>query len=300
MKNWILSSVLLTVTFFTVDVEASLQLHLKFDDGSPSSTALDSSGNSSHGTLLDMNTTTAWVSGVAGQAIDFNPSVTGSERVSVNNGFDFGSEDFSVSFWVNKQSKSNAFGNIGGVAKWNTGGVPGTNEWHLAISTGNTGIGDDQPSFYIEAGTTSYAAISPDNITLGEWHHIVGVRDATFLRIYVDNILKASTAIGTASVNDVGRIVTVANFDANPRNPNATFDDIQIYDHAVSAANVDFLFRNPGSTLSPVVPEVTSFLVWSVLVGVVALTVQRNARHLGARLSILSSGHNPTRSVRAT
>jgi hypothetical protein len=266
----------------TVEVEASLQLHLKFDDGAPSSTAVDSSGNGNHGTLLDMNTTTAWVSGVTGQAVDFNPGGTGSERVSVNDGFDFGSADFSVSFWVNKQTRSNGFGNLGGVAKWNTGGLPGTNEWHLALSTGTTGIGDDQPSFYIESGTTSYSAVSPDNITLGVWHHIVGVRDATFLRIYVDNVLKASAAVGTASVNDVGRIVTVANFDSNPRNPNAIFDDIQIYDHAVSAADVDFLFRNPGSALAPVVPETSSVLVWSVLVSVVALAVGRSARHCGA------------------
>jgi hypothetical protein len=257
---------LLVFALLPVEGQASLQLHLKLDDGAPSSTAIDSSGNGNHGTLMDMNPLTDWVAaGVAGGALDFDPTGD-SQRISVNDGFDFGSADFSLSFWVNKQSGSNGFGNIAGLAKWHTGGSAGTNEWALSISTGSTGAGDDQPTFYIESGTTSYAATSPDNITLNEWHHIVGVRDGSFIRIYVDNVLKASTNVGSVAINDLpDRALTVANFDSNFRSPNAIFDDIQIYDQALSAADVSFLFDNPGASLAAVVPEASSFVVWSLI-----------------------------------
>jgi len=51
------------------------------------------------------------------------------------------------------------------------GSHPGTNEWALGLTTGGN---DDQPSFNVESGTTSYAANSPDTITLAAFHHIVG------------------------------------------------------------------------------------------------------------------------------
>lgn len=155
------------------------------------------------------------------------------------------------------------------MAKWGSGALPGTNEWVVNIGFAVLGTQTDRPHISVEVGNTIYAAVSPDLITLDEWHHIVGVRDGQSLRIYMDGSLRAveGSLPANASINNAGRDLRVAANSAPnnlPVRTDALFDDVQIYSNALSDAEVAFLFENPGQ----VVPEpATAFLLATGLLG---------------------------------
>ncbi len=79
---------------------SSTEAYFKFDDGS-GMVALDSSGN---GNTASWNGTPGWTAGKVGGAL----SLSSSSYLTVNNTAvgNFGTGDFSVSFWVNTQTKS--------------------------------------------------------------------------------------------------------------------------------------------------------------------------------------------------
>lgn len=249
------------------DVQASLVLHLELDESSGAS-ASDSSGNGLNGTLVNMEDGD-WTAGQVGNGLDFD-GVDEYVEVADDILLDFGAGDFAVSYWVLKRETSDTvFDNTYAVAKWGSGALPGTNEWVVNIGFAVPGTQTDRPHISVEVGTTIYAAVSPDLITLDEWHHIVGVREGQSLRIYMDGSLRAvdGSLPANASINDAGRDLRVAANSAPnnlPVRTDALFDDVQIYSNALSDAEVAFLFENPGQ----VVPEpATAFLLATGLLG---------------------------------
>lgn len=236
-----------------------LVLHLPMDDGWGSVIAVDLSGNGHDGTLVNMNSGTDWVSGWAGLALDFD-GINDYVSISDHADLDFGTSDFSVMYWVYKRSSTSGWNNTYGVNKWSTGASPGINEWHLSVASD---AATDTPSFAVEIGADRYKVIAPQNITLNEWHHIVGVRRGETISLYVDGVLvdeSSSLPVGGA-VNNTGNELRIA---ANqPVAPiyftHAFFDDVQIYNFALDdggvavgqAAGVDvaYLYSNPGMTL---------------------------------------------------
>jgi len=242
--------------------EGGLIAHLRFDDPSGSTVASDSV-DGHHGALKNMDPSTDWVAGKINGALDFDGN---NDYVLVDDhaALDFGSGDFSVSYWVNKRQKTTGYENIWGVNKWNTGGSPGTNEWTIGIG----GQNNDRPVFAIEEDDSPtysrYIARSPDAISLNAWHHLVGVRRGGSLLLYVDGDLKDSDhTLGSAAVNNAGRDLYIAGAASPGNRPLARFDDLQIYDFALTEAQVAQLFNGPGSTI----PEPATFLVWSLLTG---------------------------------
>lgn len=247
---------------YAADVPLGPLLHLSMEDGAGSSVVTDSSGNGLDGQLVNMDPTTDWVTGVAGLALDFD-GVDDFVEVTDDPLLDFGVADFSVSYWAFKRMASANFDDIYGVSKWSTGAARGTNEWALTMGTGNSNEISDRPGFHVEVGTTGHTARSPDELTLNEWHHLVGVREAERLRMYVDGVLKAETVIPQCSpaVNNVGRDLTIARNQDTGFLPasNAILDDVQIYAYALDDGGVAVgetaggeiaeLFTNPGQTI---------------------------------------------------
>ncbi|MDJ0847275.1 MAG: LamG domain-containing protein [Myxococcota bacterium] len=232
----------------------ALILHLELDESS-GSTASDASGNGLDGTLVNMEDAD-WTAAQAGNGLSFD-GVDEYVEVLDDPLLDFGSTDFSVSYWVFKRETSDTvFDNTYAVAKWGSGALPGSNEWVVNIGFAVPGTQTDRPHITVESGGVLYSAVSPDLITLDEWHHIVGVREGRGLRIYMDGVLRASDnslPLG-AAINDAGRNLRVAS-NSDPTNllvrTDALFDDVQIYSQALDDDQVAFLFENPGL----VVPE---------------------------------------------
>ncbi len=239
--------------------QSTLVLHLPFDDGSGFDIAADTSGNGLDGTLVNMDTTTDWVSGMAGLALDFDGS---NDYVSVPDdaALDFGTGDFSVLVWVYKHSTTTNFDNTYAVSKWVSGANPGSNEWGLLVGSGQ---GGDNAVFVVETGDDRYGMASLQELTLNEWHQIVGVRQAETLSLYVDGTLagRDSSLPPLSAINNVGRHLRVA--VNQPGHvifyTDGLFDDVQIYNFALDDGGVDvgqaaggdieFLYANPGVTL---------------------------------------------------
>lgn len=163
--------------------------------------------------------------------------------MEVDHNYSFEQGDFSISFWVNKaENTTTNYDNCWGVTQWNGGGgTPGENEWLLSIGSYNT----DLPIFGVEIGTNIYHARSSDPITIGEWHHIAGIRQQDYIMLYVDGILEDSTEIGSASINSSGKNLRIANSALDYYHTNAAFDEIRIYNRALSEAEVKQLSAVP-------------------------------------------------------
>ena len=259
--RWKLVAVLMAATLVGAGTAnaGNLVLHLPFDDGTGSAIAVDASSNSHDGTLVNMDPDTDWVSGKAGLALDFDGT---NDYVSIPDdaALDFGTGDFSVVFWVFKRSATAGYDNSYGVSKWSTGASPGINEWCLLVGSGQAS--GDTPTFSVEIGSTKHKVIDPQDISLYEWRHVAGVREGETISIYVDGILVAadSSLPAEGAINNTGRELRVAvNQPAAPLfYTDALFDDVQIYDFAltdgdvavgeVAGGNIAYLFANPGMT----------------------------------------------------
>lgn len=174
----------------------------------------------------------------------------------------FGTNDFSVSYWVKKLHASANFSDTYGVDKWRSGAIPGQNEWFLSVSSDSSPVGDDKPTFGIEntGGAARYAISSSSNMTLSVWHFLVGVRRQSVIEVYVDGVLAGRVTIpaGTAINNVAGGRDLYIGISAQPGQfgANALYDDVQIYNHALGNGGVNvgetaggeiaFLFNHPG------------------------------------------------------
>lgn len=233
-------------------------LHLSFDDGTGSDLALDTSANMNDGVLNNMNSATDWVTGVAGLAIDTD-GVNDYIGVADDDSLDFGTSDFTVSYWFYKHTTTSQYSY--GVNKWVTGANPGNNEWLLNPASGFPQV--HKASFVIEIGTNGYGLGDPNTFTLNAWHHLVGVRQAENMSLYVDGVLvnSRSDVPANGSINNVGNELRIAqNQITSALFPmNGKFDDLQIYRLAATdgdvaigesaTGDVAFLFNNPGMEL---------------------------------------------------
>lgn len=202
----------------------------------------DNSGNGHKGIVRG---TYSWTTGRFGNGLSLNSADENTGYVIVTDAstLDFGSNNFSVGYWVFKRAHTSEWSNIWGVDKWNTGTSPGTNEWALNLqSTGS----NDIPSFLIESGNTVYQANATSSI-YNVWHHIVGIRDGSTIRIYVDGIQEGTASCGSVAVNNAGRSLYIGNSYMNNSLPNAIFDNVRIYNYALSDTEVLVLYNSLGN-----------------------------------------------------
>lgn len=172
-------------------------------------------------------------------------------KILNNSLLSFGAGNFSVSFWVNKQiSSANSPGhsNSFGVNQWKTGGAtPSQNEWSVSVAQGGT---DDSPVFAIESGSSILKVASTSELTISQWHHVVGVRNGDQLKIYFDGNLNNTFNIpANTIVNDNGNDLLIgANNNLNYFTK-AYFDDISIYDRAINDNEVAELYLPTSGNL---------------------------------------------------
>jgi RHS repeat-associated protein len=159
---------------------------------------------------------------------------------------DFEGDDFSIAVWAKKVSAT-TFGNAV-VGNWRSGAAQGDNEWNLGIGSGTNGTGPS--AFSIESGTTRYSAWSTSGITLGEWVHVVGVRNGDYLEIYMNGVLEGTTFIGNVSVNNLNRDLIIASIygASTQRYTDVVIDDIRMYNRALSSGEVYTLYVLGGCT----------------------------------------------------
>ncbi|GAB3036994.1 archaellum stator protein ArlG [Natronobiforma cellulositropha] len=94
-------------------------------------------------------------------------------------------------------------------------------------------------------GDHTDVAFDRDLVTDGEWHHIVGVREGDVTRIYLDGELRAqesNTALDPAAVD-----LSIGAGHTGHGPFEGDMDEIQLYDRALSGAEIDALYWTAAS-----------------------------------------------------
>ncbi|SFA72941.1 Por secretion system C-terminal sorting domain-containing protein [Flavobacterium swingsii] len=226
---------------------AYYQFNQGFDNSNNSAitTLTDASGNVNTGTLNNFalnGTTSNWVAPggvttgnscfayILANTLNFDNN---SDYVEVNDNalLDFGANDFTVEYWVNKKNNDV----YGGVNKWNTAATAGSNEWGLILR--EDGASNNKPNFVFESGTTYYACAATTNLNLNTWYHIAGVREGTNLKIYVNGVLENTIPIGNIAVNNAGRSLLINKlFSGNFTG--ADYEELRIWSRALPQTEI--------------------------------------------------------------
>ncbi|MBT1706489.1 LamG domain-containing protein, partial [Chryseosolibacter indicus] len=160
-----------------------------------------------------------------------------------NTDLDFGSGDFSVSFWVRKNANTSGWDNSAGVNKWNNTSMAGSNEWQVGLSTA---AANNLPMFSIESGTVQYSVYGSTNLNVNTWYHLAAVRRAGQLFLYVNGVQQGTPVnVGNVSVNNVGRPLWIGKTGAG-YNTAALYDDVSIYKRGLSVEEVKQLYQRSG------------------------------------------------------
>ncbi len=208
----------------TLDITSNLVGHYAFEEGS-GTTATDSSATGNDGSLLDVP---IYSTGVVGDhALDFYGDFDRVEAPDVA-ATDFGSGDFTVSFWFNSAQSgyrgelvADLVGNGDGYVFW----TMGNGDLYLDIFSG-----------------PSETYLTATNVFDGNWHHVSGVRSGDTFSLYVDDALVDSTtqnSIGSVSNNTSLYIGAV---DATGGDYDGLIDDVRLYDRALASSDITELY----------------------------------------------------------
>ena len=181
-------------------------------------------------------------SGAGGSSIISCDGTNDYIEVIDNLSLDFGLNNFTVEYWAKKTEATTGYENIWGPNKWNTGGLPGTNEWLMSIGSA-FGANGDEFGFYIESGSTIYGITNSTYTLLNNWKQYLGVRSGESLLLYSNGV-----AIGTSSPSGMSSSTSVNNVSGrNLRINNSALDQLytkadnailRIYNRALSATEI--------------------------------------------------------------
>ena len=189
--------------------------------------------------LTDVNSP-SYVSGMFGNGVDLETS-SNQCLSGAASGLNF-SGSFSISCWVKPESTTNykAF-----ASRWDAVGGINTRSYFFGFGY----LTDNRPALYISSDGTdagSHVALSPDAIPNGEYSHVVGTYDGSNIRIYVNGVLKQTTAHTgiKSSPNNLFCIGGVAgrSGDTVVTTFDGIIDDVAVLDRALTGAEVAGLY----------------------------------------------------------
>ena len=176
-----------------------------------------------------------WVAGKFNRALQFD----GITNEVVINGFTgiSGTNARTVCAWVKTAETNNSMG----IVSW--GDLPSGEKWSLLVQNTTVPLG----SLRVEIGYGNTVGSTPVND--GQWHHVACVLDSlpapqsTDIKLYVDGQPDAISggalaAINTAALNDV-----LIGCDLQGRFFNGVLDEVQVYNRALSAAEIAALYN---------------------------------------------------------
>lgn len=188
----------------------------------------------------------AFVSGgISGKALSLNKTLNG--FVNFGNVLPFTTGDFTIVAWIKMQA-GDTTDNRTFIAKHEAGTQNG---YFLDVNT-DGGTGQPNKAFFFDGGAfgsgIAQAIYSTNIVNDGLWHQVVGVHVAGGNKfIYVDGApAEASNASQVVANNAAPLLLGGVNFSGVATGLfTGLIDEVQIYNHALSSSDVDFLFNNP-------------------------------------------------------
>ena len=207
--------------------------HWRFDDGAGSVTAKDDSTRGNHGTLLDLNPTTAWVPGLALGAIDI--ANRGWVGVTPSASIDAITDRLTVAAWVYLD------GPITPVPPdplaWATAlsrekGSSNDQHYHLSLNA------DAHPTLFVITATEGVTIVAPAAVARATWVHLAGTYDGQEARLYVDGALAIRGAVTGSFSLDTTPVIIGGNGNDATGIPTELFpgrlDEITLYRRALA------------------------------------------------------------------
>jgi hypothetical protein len=217
--------------------------------------ALDKSGNGNTGNLVNIATTTFYVPGKLGQAFKLDGI---NDYVKIPNSvlFSFGAGDFSVSYWVYRSAPTLGWDNVWGVNQWRISG-----ELTNSFSTGFTTDGaNNLPQFGVRSNLgVEYNVNGTIPIVPGKWFHFTAVREGTYMKIFINGDVNVSSSVLPVNtvIQDGGSYeVRIGNSMLNFLYTAASYDDVRIYNRALSISEVSQLYNQGAGDKINATPKI--------------------------------------------
>ncbi|MHC4476697.1 MAG: LamG domain-containing protein [Planctomycetota bacterium] len=102
---------------------------------------------------------------------------------------------------------------------------------------------EDEFSWFVrDTNTTLHGADGEDKLAHNEWIHVAGTYDGNAVTCYINGQVSSSSTVGAITLLQDTNDLAIANrADANDRSFIGTVDDVQIYNYALSTAQVAYL-----------------------------------------------------------
>ena len=197
----------------------------KFDEGT-GLIAYDSSGNKNNGNLIN---TPIWVSGINGNAIEFDGTSNQYINCNLSDNCDFTTEDFSISFW--QKGETSTSDNIRLICR----GIYTVEGWEVFSGGGLISLRTYNGSSY-----EAHCPIDDD----GEFHHVVITKSGTEVIMYIDKDSKSVTgsACETLTSSDEDFLIGIY-YNRVSYEFNGIIDDVRVYSRLLSASEVNQLYN---------------------------------------------------------
>ncbi len=205
------------------DIETGLVGHWKLNETS-GATAYDSSGNANDGTLIG---DPHWVQGKLQGALQFDGI---DDYVDCGNDSSLGiTAEITLGVWVKTNDAANG--------QHNPYVTKGDHSYGIKHHTSNN------IEYFIYDGGWQVARYPVDSTFNGVWHHLAGTYDGSELRLYIDGTLVTTVAHSGTIASSPFNVNIGRNTEASTRFYEGALDDVRIYNRALSAGDVQELFR---------------------------------------------------------
>ena len=198
----------------------------------------DFSGRGNVGTLVNMDPAEDWLVDGGQYALDFDGV---NDRVLVPNSSAFDiPKDITISFWVNTASK---FSNVELIQKMGAGESRVASSWEAYLHAAGT--------VWFRLNGTENNLISTSNLPLSRWVNVVCQKRGATIAIFFDAV-GVGTLGGQPDINISTGSLTLGAYPDGSFPIKALFDDIRIYDRALSQNTLRELFQiGRGGTYTP-------------------------------------------------
>ncbi len=159
-------------------------------------------------------------------------------------------QDFTVEAWVNSALEQFTDYEPSVVSKWNYDATNGWTGWGLYFADALQN-GPAYPYFEVYHNNEAYWAEADTVINDGRWHHLVGVRTASNIYLYIDGVQAAVTAAPSIDVSVPSNPIRIGVDQGSERGSyfEGIIDEVRISNVARSAAEIKQAF-NYGNALN--------------------------------------------------